>query len=88
MPLISYRNLFLSQHNFGLNYGRDVEVLHLVILQTIKVCGPSRVIVRNRQFFKLCLSYDKIHMPRSNIRNDEIIHIFFYVETSQDSFIG
>ena len=47
MPLISYRNLFLSQHNFGLNYGKDVEVLHLMILQTIKISVPSLVIVRN-----------------------------------------
>jgi len=47
IPSISYRNLFLSQHNFGLNYGKDVEVLHLMILQTIKICVPSLVIVRN-----------------------------------------
>ena len=47
MPRIFYRNLFLSQHNFGLNYGKDVEVLHLTILETIKICVPSLVIVRN-----------------------------------------
>jgi hypothetical protein len=59
-----------------------------MILQTIKIWVPSLVIVRNWQFFKLYLSYGKKHMPRSNIRNDEIIHIFFMLKRPRTCFIS